>query len=269
MQDRLVAQEKLAALGELVSGVAHEMSNPLNFVKNFTEGSLELYTELAEVLESYRGQMSEEDLALVNDISEELMNSLRRIQSNGGRAYAIVERMRGLGAVGGELVPLDLNATLRPAVQAAYNSFRGSSEDFEAEVVFDLDESLGRVPLVEQDFSEAVVNLVSNACHAMHTKRDDQGESYEPLLAVSSRRSDGEAEIRIRDNGTGIADDVVGKIFDPFFSTRDGILGAGLGLPIAADVVRRAGGDLSVDTVFGAYAEFTMSLPAKSDDEEA
>ena len=262
MQDRLVAQEKLAALGELVSGVAHEMSNPLNFVKNFTEGSLELYTELSEVLDNYRDQMSEEDIDLVNDISGELMNSLRRIQSNGGRAFAIVERMRGLGVVGGDMVPLDLSAVLRPAVQAACNSFQASSEGFATEIVFDLDDSLDRVPLVEQDFSEAVVNLVSNACYAMQTKRDERGAGYEPLLTVSSRRADGVAEIRIRDNGTGIADDVVGKIFDPFFSTRDGALGAGLGLPIAADVARRGGGDLSVDTVYGDYAEFTMSLPA-------
>ncbi len=253
MQDRLVAQEKLAALGGLVSGVAHEMSNPLNFVKNFTEGSLELYGELTEVLDSYRDQMSEEDMALVKDIGDELMNSLRRIQSNEGRASAIVERMRGLGVVGGELVPLNLNEALRPAVQAAYDSFRASSDAFAAEIVFHLDDSLGPVPLVQQDFSEAVVNLVSNACYAMRTKQDEQGDSYGPLLTVSSQgAADGVVEIRIRDNGTGISEDVVGKIFDPFFSTRDGALGAGLGLPIAADVARRAGGDLSVDSVFSA-----------------
>ena len=268
MQDRLVAQEKLAALGELVSGVAHEMSNPLNFVKNFTEGSLELYSELTEVLDSYRNQMSEEDLSVVNEIGEELMSSLRRIQSNGGRAFAIVERMRGLGMVGGDLVALDLNDVLRPAVQAGYNSFRATSDDFTAEIVFDLDDSLGTVSLVEQDFSEAVVNLVSNACYAMQTKQKGNGESYEPLLTVSSRRTGGAAEIRIRDNGTGIAADVVGKIFDPFFSTRDGALGAGLGLPIAADVARRAGGDLSVDTAFGEFAEFTMNLPVGSTEED-
>ena len=268
MQDRLVAQEKLAALGGLVSGVAHEMSNPLNFVKNFTEGSLELYGELTEVLDSYRDQMSEEDLTLVKDIGDELMNSLRRIQSNEGRASAIVERMRGLGVVGGELVPLNLNEALRPAVQAAYDSFRASSDAFAAEIVFHLDDSLGPVPLVQQDFSEAVVNLVSNACYAMRTKQDEQGDSYGPLLTVSSQGADGVVEVRIRDNGTGISEDVVGKIFDPFFSTRDGALGAGLGLPIAADVARRAGGDLSVDSVFGEYAEFTMSLPAESADED-
>ena len=262
MQARLVAQGKLAALGELVSGVAHEMSNPLNFVNNFTEGSLELYSELSEMLEGYRDKMADDDVALLNEISEELTASLRRVQSNGGRAFAIVERMRGLGVVGGDVTPSDLNAVLRSAVRAGCDAFRANWDDFEVQPVLDLDDSLTDVPLVEQDFREALVNLVSNACYAMRLKADDQGDGYEPFLTVSSRRVDDAVEVRVRDNGPGIADGVVGRIFDPFFSTREGVLGAGLGLPIAADVARRMGGDLSVDTVFGEYTEFTMSLPA-------
>ena len=269
MQARLVAQGKLAALGELVSGVAHEMSNPLNFVQNFSEGSLELYGELSEMLQGYRDKMAEEDVALLNEISEELTNSLERVRSNGGRAFAIVERMRGLGVVGGDVVPSDLNAVLRLAVRSGCDAFRANWDEFEVQPVLDLDDSLTDVPLVEQDFREAVVNLVSNSCYAMRLKREDQGDSYDAVLSVSSRRVNDLVEIRLRDNGPGIADDVVGRIFDPFFSTRDGVLGAGLGLPIAADVARRMGGDLSVDTVFGEYAEFTMSLPATAAEQEA
>ena len=269
MQARLVAQGKLAALGEFVSGVAHEMSNPMNFVQNFTEGSLELYGELSEMLQGYRDKMAEEDVALLNEISEELINSLQRVRSNGGRAFAIVERMRGLGVVGGEVVPSDLNAVLRSAVRSGCDAFRANWDEFEVQPVLDLDDSLTDVPLVEQDFREAVVNLVSNSCYAMRLKREDQGDSYDAVLSVSSRRVDDLVEVRLRDNGPGIADDVVGRIFDPFFSTRDGVLGAGLGLPIAADVARRMGGDLSVDTVFGEYAEFTMSLPATAAEQEA
>ena len=266
MQERLVAQGKLAALGELVSGVAHELSNPLNFVNNFTEGSLDLYGELSEMLDGYRDQMADEDVALLNEISQELTTSLRRVQSNGERAAAIVERMRGLGVVGGELAPSDLNAVLRSAMQGACDVFRANWDDFIVEPVQDLDDSLTAVPLVEQDFREAVVNLVSNACYAMWLKNNDQGDGYEPVLNVSSRRVGKVVEIRVRDNGTGIADDVVGRIFDPFFSTREGVMGAGLGLPIAADVARRMGGDLSVDTKFGEYTEFTMTLPATTDE---
>ena len=176
MQERLVAQGKLAALGELVSGVAHEISNPLNFVKNFTEGSLESYKELTEVLNDYRSQMKEDDVALLDEISEDLTDSLQRVHSNGTRAYAIVERMSGLGVVGGELVPTDLNNVLQTAVQTGCDTFRANWEDFDVKPQFDLDNSVERMPLVAHDFSEAVVNLVTNACYAMRQRRETEGD---------------------------------------------------------------------------------------------
>ena len=262
MQDRLVAREKLAALGELVSGVAHEMANPLNFVKNFSEGSLEMYEELSEMLDRYRGAMSEDDEAMFDEFSQEMSDSLKRVAFNGGRALAIVERMRGLGVVGSEPVLTDFNPVVQRSAQVGCASFEAESEDFLVRPIFDLDSSLGQVPLVERDFSEAMLNLVTNACYAMWLKRDELGGSYEPVLAVSSRLVGDVVEVRIRDNGPGIPEDVLSRIFNPFFSTRAGAMGAGLGLPIAADVARRFGGDLSVDTVYGEYTEFTMSLPA-------
>ena len=263
MQARLVAQEKLAALGELVSGVAHEISNPLNFVKNFSEGSLDLYGELSEMLDSYRGVMSEDDQALLDDLGQELKVSLDRVCSNGGRVLSIVDRMRGLGVVGGEPVPSDLNAVLRVSAQAACSAFETEWGDFPVQPVFDLDQSVGSVPLVANDFGEAMKNLVSNACYSLRLKWNSQDGGYLPSLVVSSRLVGDSVQVSIRDNGTGIADDVLDRIFNPFFSTRDGVLGAGLGLPVAADVVRRAGGDLSVDTEYGEYAEFRLSLPAR------
>ena len=262
MQDRLVAREKLAALGELVSGVAHEMANPLNFVKNFSEGSLEMYEELSDMLDRYRGAMSEDDEAMFDEFSQEMSDSLKRVAFNGGRALAIVERMRGLGVVGSEPVLTDFNPVVQRSAQVGCESFEAESEDFLVRPIFDLDSSLGQVPLVERDFSEAMLNLVTNACYAMWLKRDELGGSYEPELAVSSRLVGDVVEVRIRDNGPGIPEDVLSRIFNPFFSTRAGAMGAGLGLPIAADVARRFGGDLSVDTVYGEYTEFTMSLPA-------
>ena len=264
VQARLVAQEKLAALGELVSGVAHEISNPLNFVNNFSEGSLELYSELTEMLDNYRDRMSEDDTALLDDITQEMTASLNRVLSNGGRALAIVERMRGLGVTGGDPVVVDLNEVLREAVNSGCTTFSAQWQDFSVEPVLDLDESVGDATLVERDFSDALINLVSNAFYAMGQKRK-VSEGYEPVLTVSSRRVGDMVEIRLRDNGTGISDDVIGHIFNPFFSTRDGAAGAGLGLPIAADVARRFGGDLSVDTVYGEYAEFIMTLPITLD----
>lgn len=260
-QARLIAQEKLAALGELVSGVAHEIRNPLNFVNNFSEGSLELYDELSEMLATYRDKMSEDDSALLDDISDELTTSLNRVLSNGGRALAIVERMRGLGVVGGEPVITELNSLVRDAVQSGTNSFSAEENGFSAQTVFDLDPDVGELSLVETDFGEAMLNLVRNACYAMLLKQAAAADGYEPILAVSTRVADNAAEIRVRDNGTGIADDVLDQIFNPFFSTREGVSGAGLGLPIAADVARRLGGDLSVDSVYGDFTEFTMTLP--------
>ena len=264
MQGQLVAQEKLAALGELVSGVAHEISNPLNFIKNFSEGSLDLYGEMTEILEGYRGVMSEADAAQLDEVGSELRSSLDRVRSNGGRVWSIVERMRGLGVVGGEPIPADLNAVLRVAAQAACSTFETEWGDFTVQPVFNLDESVGSVPLVTNDFGEAVKNLVLNACYAMRLKRNSEGDGYGPRLAVSSHRVDDIVEVLVRDNGTGISDDVVGHIFNPFFSTREGVLGAGLGLTVAADVARRAGGGLSVDSIHGEYAEFMMVLPADS-----
>ena len=264
VQARLVAQEKLAALGELVSGVAHEISNPLNFVNNFSEGSLELYSELTEMLDNYRDRMSKDDTALLDDITQEMTASLNRVLSNGGRALAIVERMRGLGVTGGDPVVVGLNEVLREAVNSGCNTFNAQWQDFSVEPVLDLDKTVGETTLVERDFSEALLNLVSNAFYAMDQKRQIS-EGYEPVLSVSSRRVGDMVEIRVRDNGTGISDDVLGRIFNPFFSTRDGAAGAGLGLPIAADVARRFGGDLSVDTVYGEYAEFIKTLPITTD----
>ena len=260
-QARLIAQEKLAALGELVSGVAHEIRNPLNFVNNFSEGTLELYSELKEMLDTYRDKMSADDSALLDDISVEMTTSLNRVLSNGGRALAIVERMRGLGVVGGDPVMTELNGILRDAVQAGCNNYSADVADFTVRTVFDLDPAVGELSLVETDFGEAMLNLVRNACYAMELKKEASDVAFEPILAVSSRLVDDMVEIRVRDNGTGIKDDVLSQIFNPFFSTREGVAGAGLGLPIAADVARRFGGDLSVDSVYGEYTEFAMLLP--------
>ena len=260
-QARLVAQQKLAALGELVSGVAHEIRNPLNFVNNFSEGALELHSELSEMLTTYRDKMSEPDSALLDEISEELTTNLNRVLSNGGRALAIVERMRGLGVTGGDPAMEDLNRVVEAAVQVGCNTFIAEYPEFSVEQEYDLDPGIGQVSLVERDFTEAILNLVSNACYAMRQKGETAEPGYAPRLAVSTRVVDGEVEVRVRDNGTGIPEEVKGQIFNPFFSTREGAAGAGLGLPIAADVARRLGGDLSVDSAPGEYTEFIMTLP--------
>ena len=273
MQARLVAQEKLAVLGELVSGVAHEISNPLNFVKNFSEGSLDLYVELSEMLEGYRDLLSVADASLLDELSGEITQSLGRVSYNGGRALAIVERMRSLSAEGGALALTDLNYALRQAAQQGCDTFESEFDDFHVELEFDLDDGIGEQMLFERDFGEAVINLVSNACFAMQLKRAKQGQAYQPRLNVSSRLAGQMIEMLVRDNGPGIPDEKLGRMFNPFFSTHEDALGAGLGPSIDADVARQMGGDLVVDTGFGEYAEFTIHLPVmpkeEPDDEPA
>ena len=262
MQARLVAQEKLAALGELVSGVAHEISNPLNFVTNFSEGSLELYDELTEMLETYKGAMSEEDVELLEEINRDILDNLQRVCNNSARALIIVERMRSMNVEGGVPEPVELNVALREIVNVSCEAFQAQWGDFSFESAIELDPSIKTVPLVKHDFSEAVANLVSNACFAMRQKSERIGNGYEPALKVSSHLRGDTVDVIVRDNGSGIAGDVLEHIFNPFFTTREGAQGAGLGLPIAADVARRLGGNLTVDTIYGEYAEFTISLPA-------
>ena len=262
MQEQLVVQGKLAALGELVSGIAHEIRNPLSFVKNFSEGSQELYGELREMLQSYREDMSEDDQELLDDISEEINSSLDRVNLNGSRMLAIVDQMQNLGVSGGLPAMSDLNLLVGRAAQLGCDSFLSEWTDFDMKPVLQLDSKVGEVNVVPQDLSKALVNLVMNACYSMRDRREEGSEGYVPVLEVSSMVSPDGYEVKVRDNGTGISDDILDQIFNPFFTTRSGVLGAGLGLLVSADIARRCGGFLTVDTEFGSYAEFTFTIPA-------
>ena len=264
MQERLVAQEKLAALGGIASGVAHEISNPLSFVKNFAEGSQELSDELFEMLDGYREHLDGEDAALLDDIKGELSESLERVGVNGNRALTIVRRMQSLGVVGGEPSVTGVHPVLRRSVQLGCDTFAAEWGDFTVEPEYRFSDDVSEAAMVASDFNEAVVNLVSNACYAMRVRREAGEVGYAPSLVVGTELRSREVAVTVLDNGTGISSDVLPRIYDPFFTTRDGALGAGLGLPLAADVARRGGGDLTVETEFGAWTRFTLTLPLKA-----
>ena len=260
-QDQMVAQEKLAALGELTAGVAHEIKNPLNFVKNFSEASEELLEELGETLQEVGESLSDEQRDLVKEINQDLTENLERIRHHGDRADRIVRDMLTMGRDGGERQLTDLNALLEEHTQLAFHAARAADPDFQLSIDKDLDPNMGTVSVVSQDLSRVFVNMVTNACYAMNERRTESGGDYQPTLRLVTRRFDDRLEVTIRDNGSGIPKDVLDKIFNPFFTTKPTDKGTGLGLALSNDIVRQHGGTIAVETEAGAFTQMTVSIP--------
>jgi signal transduction histidine kinase len=265
-QDQIVMREKLAALGELTAGVAHEIRNPLNFVRNFSEISEDLVAELQETLEQGGAQLTDEQRGLVQDISQELSANLERIRSHGDRANRIVQDMLSLSQGPGSPQPTDINTLLDEHTRLAYHSARAMDSDFQLDMQLDLDPDMGEVEVIPQDLGRVFLNMVSNACYATDQKRraareGDGDKNYMPTLYLATRRKEHQAEIRIKDNGDGIPQDVIDKIFNPFFTTKPADKGTGLGLAISNDIVRQHGGAIRVDTKPGQFTEMTLGIP--------
>ena len=262
-QDQIVMREKLAALGELTAGVAHEIQNPLNFVKNFAEVSEELLEELQEVLEEEGIQISEEQRELINEIKGDLTDNLGRIREHGERANRIVRDMLQMGRGSGEARSADINALLDEHARLAFHSARATNADFQLDIKEELDEEVGELEVVPQDLGRVFLNMVSNACYATNEKRlsPETASDYAPTLWISTQRTPDQVEIRIRDNGNGIPPDVVDKIFNPFFTTKPTDQGTGLGLALSNDIVREHGGTIKVHSEPGEFTEMTIELP--------
>ena len=265
-QDQIVMREKLAALGELTAGVAHEIRNPLNFITNFSEVSGELLEELREVLEA-DGELGQEQRKYIQEISDDLGSNLERIRSHGGRANRIVHDMLQMGRGGGEHQPTNINSLLTEFANLAYHSARATDPNFQLTIEQDLEEDIGEIEAIPQDLGRVFLNVVSNACHATDQKRRaavEQGaapSSFVPTLRLSTRRQDETVQVRIRDNGSGMPPEVVEKIFNPFFTTKPANQGTGLGLAISNDIVRQHGGTISVVSEPDQFTEMTVELP--------
>ena len=266
-QDQIVMREKLAALGELTAGVAHEIRNPLNFVKNFSEASEELLEELQEVFEESGDKLDQEQRSLLEEIRGDLVDNLQRIRSHGDRANRIVHDMLMMGRSSAEVQEVDVNGLLEEYARLAYHSARASDTEFRLDVQFDLDPEMGALKVVPQDLGRVFLNLVANACDATDEKRrteaDDQQQEapYAPTLWISSKREAERAVIRIKDNADGMPPEVVEKVFTPFFTTKPAGKGTGLGLAMSADIVREHGGTIQVNTEPGAFTEMVIDLP--------
>ena len=265
-QDQIVMREKLAALGELTAGVAHEIKNPLNFVKNFSEASEDLLEELREVLGENGGEISAEDRDLIGEISEDLTGNLKRIHTHGERANRIVQDMLSMGRGAGGMEPTNLNNLLDEHARLAYHSKRAADTEFQLDLKQDLDPEMGEVEVIPQDMGRVFLNMVSNACDATDERRRaieqaDGSTDYSPTVWLSTKRGEEVAEIRIRDNGAGIPPDVIEKIFNPFFTTKPTDRGTGLGLAMSSDIVRRRGGTIRVESEPGEFTEMTIEIP--------
>ena len=265
-QDQIVMREKLAALGEVTAGVAHEIRNPLNFVKNFSEVSAELIEELREVLEEAEAELTDDQRELILEIAADLTDNLERIRTHGNRANRIVHDMLMMSRATGEWRRADLNRLIEEHAKLAFHSARAVDPDFQLNLEFDLDPDVGELEILPQDLGRVFINMVGNSCHATDEKRRElleagEGGSYMPTVRATSRKLADSIEIRIHDNGKGIPPDVVEKIFNPFFTTKATDQGTGLGLAITSDIIREHGGSIQVNSTPGESTEMVLTLP--------
>ncbi|MEP7374742.1 MAG: ATP-binding protein, partial [Chitinophagaceae bacterium] len=262
-QAQLIQSEKMASLGELTAGIAHEIQNPLNFVNNFSEVNKELLAEMNEEIE--KGNLNE-----VKAIAKDVIDNEEKIIHHGKRADAIVKGMlqhsRSSTAV---KEPTDINKLADEYLRLAYHGLRAKDKSFNATIKTDFDETIGKINIIPQDIGRAVLNLITNAFYAVGEKNVSAvsaGQPYEPTIAVSTKRMDDRSgnyriEISVGDNGNGISQKVLDKIFQPFFTTKPTGQGTGLGLSLSYDIIKAHGGEIKVETKEGKGTSFIIQLP--------
>jgi signal transduction histidine kinase len=260
-QDRLVQTEKLASLGQLTAGIAHEIKNPLNFVNNFSALSAELIDELNGALKPVvlDGKVRQE----IDEITQMLKGNLAKVVQHGKRADSIVKNMLLHSREGsGEHRPADINAIVEESLNLAYHGARAEKAGFNITLQRDFDPSAGMIDLYPQEITRVFLNLISNGFYAATKRKESGDEGFEPTLNATTKNLGNTVEIRIRDNGTGIPLEVKEKIFNPFFTTKPAGEGTGLGLSMSHDIiVKQHGGKIDVDTMPGAFTEFIITLP--------
>jgi len=258
-QAQLIQSEKMASLGELTAGIAHEIQNPLNFVNNFSEVNKELIEELkSEKLKAESERDEELESQLLNDIEQ----NLEKINHHGKRADAIVKGMlQHSRSSAGVKEPTDVNALTDEYLRLAYHGLRAKDNSFNATMKTDYDDSIGKINVIPQDIGRVILNLITNAFYAVDEKRKSGIENYAPTVSVSTKKLNDKVEIKVRDNGSGIPQKVLDKIFQPFFTTKPTGQGTGLGLSLSYDIVKAHDGEIKVMTKEGEGSEFVVKLP--------
>ena len=260
-QDRLIQTEKLASLGQLTAGIAHEIKNPLNFVNNFSALSTELIDELNEVLKS--AGIDEKAREEIDELTHMLKGNLEKVVQHGKRADSIVKNMLLHSREGsGERRPADINAIVEESLNLAYHGARAEKSGFNITLKRELDPDAGMIDLYPQEITRVFLNLISNGFYAATKRKETAGDGFEPTLSAATKSLGSRVEIRIRDNGIGIPKDVKEKMFNPFFTTKPAGEGTGLGLSMSHDiVVKQHGGKIDVKTEPGVFTEFIITLP--------
>jgi signal transduction histidine kinase len=260
-QDRLVQTQKLASLGQLTAGIAHEIKNPLNFVNNFSALSVELADELNEVLKQIT--LADNLHKEVDELTALLKDNLGKVVQHGKRADSIVKNMLLHSREGsGEHRPADINTLVDESLNLAYHGARAEKSDFNITLEREFDPAVGIADVYPQEVTRVLLNLISNGFYAATQRAGAAGDGFEPKLKAVTQNLGEKVEIRIRDNGTGIPPDIQEKIFNPFFTTKPAGEGTGLGLSMSHDiVVKQHGGTIKVETEPGSFTEFVITLP--------
>jgi len=262
IQSHLLLSEKMASLGKLAAGIAHEIKNPINFINNFSELSLEYLEEIKELLNKLdQNEILEEVLELIEDIK----SNLEKTHLHGTRADGIVKSMLMHSRGGkGKFEQVDLNGLLQEYVNLAFHGMRASKHPINVSFDWQLDPEISLVSLVSEDFSRIIVNLCTNSFDAMRTKLEslDPTDEYQPTLSIRTYEKKSKVTVEFEDNGSGIPKDILGKILEPFFTTKKAKEGTGLGLPIVQDIVTAHKGSLAIVSEVNVYTKFTISLSA-------
>jgi len=255
-QAQLVQSEKMASLGELTAGIAHEIQNPLNFVNNFSDLNSELVSEMKE--EIARGNLDQVKL-----IAESIDENEKKISEHGKRADTIVKGMlQHSRSSTGQKEPTDINALCDEYLRLAFHGMRAKDKTFNADTKTDFDTTIGKINTVPQEIGRVVLNILNNAFYSVNEKKKKNESGYEPRVEVITRKEDHGIQIEVRDNGMGIPEKVKDKVFQPFFTTKPTGQGTGLGLSLSYDIVKAQGGDIRIETRENQYTHFLVSLPA-------
>jgi signal transduction histidine kinase len=266
LQQQLKQQEKLASLGMLSAGIAHEIQNPLNFVINFSKMSDKLLKDLTEIVEDNEDNISQEDREEVEDIVADLKENMAKIVEHGERAISIIQGIllvsRGKE---NEYLPTDINHLVKEYVWLAYHALRANHKGFNITIHESYQEGLPRIMVIPQDLSRAVLNLMNNACFTVWNRSQKEGEAYAPTIDIrTALNADGMLEVSIQDNGEGMTDEVKDRLFENFFTTKPIGQGTGLGMGIIRDIVEvKHQGKLSFTSEVGKGTCFTFVIPVK------